>query len=72
MYMPISTEGSDMPTTRPEIGTLPYRFKEILYVIVSEFGGGGELFTCPYPLKVQTCPPRDQRPALLSRVSGQG
>ena len=25
-------------------------------------GGGGEpeLFTCPYPLNVQACPPRDQ------------
>ena len=26
---------------------------------------GGELLTCPYPLKVQACPPQDQRPALL-------
>ena len=36
-------------------------------------GGGGrrELLSCPYPLKVQACPPRDQRPALRSRVSGQ-
>ena len=34
-------------------------------------GVGEELFTCPYPLKVQACPPRDQRPALQSRVSGQ-
>ena len=33
-------------------------------------GGGweGGLLICPYPLKVQACPPRDQRP---SRVSGQ-
>ena len=39
----------------------------------SLWGGGGrrELLTCPYPLKVQACPPRDQRPALRSRVSGQ-
>ena len=33
-------------------------------------GGGGvgerELFTCPYPLKVHECPPRDQSPALRS------
>ena len=34
-------------------------------------GGGRELLTCPYPLKVQACPPRDQRPALLSGVSGR-
>ena len=27
-------------------------------------GGGIELLTCPYPLKVQACPRRDQRPAL--------
>ena len=33
--------------------------------------GGRELLTCPYPLKVQACPPRDQRPALRPRVSGQ-
>ena len=31
---------------------------------------GWGLFTCPYPLKVQACPPRDQRPALQSRDSG--
>ena len=34
-------------------------------------GGGGGLFTCPYPLKVQARPPRDQRLATQSRVSGQ-
>ena len=34
-------------------------------------GVGRELLTCPYPLKVQACPPRDQRPAAQSRVSGQ-
>ena len=34
-------------------------------------GGGGELLTRPYPLKVQAYPPRYQRPALPSRVSGQ-
>ena len=27
-------------------------------------GWGGEIFTWPYPLKVQVCLPRDQRPAL--------
>ena len=34
-------------------------------------GGGGraELFTCPYPLKVQARPLRDQRLATQSRVS---
>ena len=34
-------------------------------------GGEGGILTCPYPLKVQACPPRDQRPALRSRVLGQ-
>ena len=34
-------------------------------------GGGGELFACPYPLKFQAHPPRDQTPPLRSRVSGQ-
>ena len=33
--------------------------------------GGGKLFTCPYPLKVQARPPWAQRPAFRSRVSGQ-
>ena len=31
---------------------------------------GGELFTCPYPLKVQARPIGDQRLATQSRVSG--
>ena len=37
-------------------------------------GGGGNWakpFYCPYPLKVQACPPRDQRLATQSRVSWQ-
>ena len=36
-------------------------------------GGGGraELFTCPYPMKVQAPPPRDQRLATQYRVSGR-
>ena len=34
-------------------------------------GGGGELFTCPYPLKIQARPPREQRLATQSRVSGR-
>ena len=33
-------------------------------------GGGAELFVCPYPLKVQVRPPRDQILATQSRVSG--
>ena len=33
-------------------------------------GGGAELFKCPYPLKVQARPPRDQILATQSRVSG--
>ena len=33
-------------------------------------GGGAELFTRPYPLKVQSRPPHDQRLATQSRVSG--
>ena len=32
---------------------------------------GCELLICPYPLKVQACPPQDQKPALQSRVLGQ-
>ena len=62
--MPTTTEGSGMPTSRPKIGCP-----------VMEGGVGvgvGRTITCPYPLKVQTCPPRDQRPALGSRVSGKG
>ena len=35
-------------------------------------GGGDELFTYPYPLKVQARPPRDKRLAIQSRVSGGG
>ena len=35
-----------------------------------ERGGETNLLTCSYPLKVQACPPRDQKPALRSRVSG--
>ena len=38
-------------------------------------GGGGrgaELFKCPYPPKVQARPPRDQKPTIRSKVSGQG
>ena len=34
-------------------------------------GGGGGTITCPCPLKVQACPPLNQRPTLRSRVSGQ-
>ena len=57
------------------VKSLSYRFTEfdaefdvrsLLYFAVHE------LFTCSYPLKVQACPPWDQRPALRSRVSGQG
>ena len=33
---------------------------------------GGQLLTRPYPQKVQARPPRDQRPAIRSRDSGQG
>ena len=36
---------------------------------VFDMGSGAKLFTCPYPLKVQTRPPRDQRRATQSRVS---
>ena len=34
-------------------------------------GGRAELFTCPYPLEVQARPPRDQRLATPSRISGR-
>ena len=33
------------------------------------WSGGGELFTCPYPLKVQVSLTCDHRPALWSTVS---
>ena len=29
--------------------------------------GGGKLFMCPYPLKVQAPPPRDQKSDVWSR-----
>ena len=35
------------------------------------WGGGAELFTCPYPLKVQTHPPREQTLATQTRASGR-
>ena len=31
-----------------------------------------QLFLCPYPLKVQARPPRDQKLAPQSKISGQG
>ena len=34
-------------------------------------GGGAELFTCLYPLKVQARPPQDQRLTTQSSVSGR-
>ena len=40
-------------------------------VCVCGGGGGVDLFTCPYPLKIRARPPRDQRLALRSGVSGQ-
>ena len=50
--------------------------RRLTYIGYGGRGGGGggverKLFTCPYPLKVQACPPHDQRPAFRSRVSGQ-
>ena len=36
----------------------------LLFPIREVGGGGGQLLTCPYPLKVQARPPRDQRLAL--------
>ena len=44
---------------------------ELFVLIVEVGGGGGELLTYLYPLKIQACPARDQRPPLSSRVSGQ-
>ena len=42
-------------------------------VCVCRWGGGGagQLFKCSYSLKVQERPPRDQRLATQSRVSGE-
>ena len=34
-------------------------------------GVGVELLTCPYPLKVQACPPQDQRLTVRFMVLGQ-
>ena len=34
------------------------------------FGGDINIFTCPYPLKVEACPPQDHRPATWTKVSG--
>ena len=49
-----------------------FRSKYLILFKVCLLGGGGgaELFLCPYPPKVQACPPRDQRPASQSIVSG--
>ena len=41
-------------------------------VCVWGWGGGDGTIIVPYPLMVQARPPRDQRPAVVSRVSGQG
>ena len=43
------------------------RVSELLIIIIIR--RGKSYFTCPYQLKVQTCPPRDRIPALRSRVS---
>ena len=67
IYIPVSTEGSGMPTTRPKtFSGLGSRSRRR-----SVEGGGGELFTCPYPLKIQACPPQDQRPALCLGSRGR-
>ena len=43
-----------------------------LVEVINKCGGwGAELFTCPYPLKVQGCPSRDQILATQSR-GGKG
>ena len=39
-------------------------------IAVRSGGGGTELFMCPYTPNVQARPPRDQRLATQSRVSG--
>ena len=44
---------------------------KLQFVFSGDGGGGGGVFTCPYPLKVQARPPQDQRLAFRSRVSGQ-
>ena len=41
-------------------------------MVVGVWGCVAELFTRPYPFKVQTRPPRDQRLATQSKVSGWG
>ena len=46
----------------------------MMMILMCVWGGGrgwGELFTCPYPRKVQACLPGDCRPALRFKVSEQ-
>ena len=50
---------------------LHYTVKYVLAASYMMYDMGGEPFTCPYPLNVQARLPRDNRPALQSRVSGQ-
>ena len=33
----------------------------MFYLIGGRGGGGGLNYTCPYPLRVQACPPQDQK-----------
>ena len=62
--MPISREGSGMPTMRPQTGSLGQEGG----LSCGGVGGGEEkTITCQYPEKVQACPPWDHRPALWGR-----
>ena len=74
IYMPISTEGFRHAdhVNKERLYGLGSRARRVFHALKGGGGGGGEeeLFTCPYPLKVQACPSRDQRPALRSRVTG--
>ena len=101
IYMPISTEGSGMPTMRPTTGSpvwgcggggvgknylhahIHWRFRHAYHETNDcspvwgveggvEGGGWKELFTCPYPLKVQARLPWDQRLLSSLGVGGVG
>ena len=70
--MPIATEGSGTPTTRPETGP-GSRGAQCRGGWWGWGGWGADLFLCPYPPKVQARPPRDQRPVRgLGASSVQG
>ena len=60
------------PTPSPGTGPTPKPLpKGIVLPFLLGGGGGGKLFTCPYPLKIQACPPQDNRHGTRSKVLGK-